>query len=304
MNQIQNKSAYIPLPSAFQLIDIPIQYMHGTVESAHPQGGNPRIVPFFAAYFGGGFVVYCIAVCATPVTIVADMVAGVAECAFCTLKGYSSAEIASLAKKKFLVSPLHQLIFLATATVIPILLTPLLTLRMRLSVVPTNGEFINSIAAYIFFAWPLMYMFTQSTINDLSPEWNHRQFNIFYDRGAHFGHFGRMLKEPEFDTPYLNYMNGQPYIPLDKFIEDNESHISSEIDPNQSTDYNALKSFILKKASAQDFMWNPVANDFSKAKYCKWIRAVESNKNPAYDAEAAFLLKCLYHGRRQIERRR
>src|SRR4051812_10195798 len=47
--------------------------------------------------------------------MVADIMIGVAECAFCTLRGDSLQNVAELAKKKIIISPLHHLILATTS---------------------------------------------------------------------------------------------------------------------------------------------------------------------------------------------
>lgn len=302
MKQIEYKTVYTPLPSAFQLIDAPIHFMHERTRSAQDNLGPRKDIKFLTGWLAG-FPVYCIAVCATPVTIVADMVIGVTECAFCALKGLPSSDIASLAKKKILVAPLHQMIFLIHAIGLGILFCPCVAWQ-RFRLIPNREEVIGAIATYIFLGWPLMYQFTQFYISNLSPEWNHRQFNIFYQTGARFGHFGKPLSD-DYENLYSQYQNERSTqttsTKWQEFVQKETESTSRLLDPEQSEDYNTFKTFILRGSAPESFLIDPNTNEFSKKRYLEWARVTHPDKNPNHHVEAEHLFRCLQEARAQLD---
>src|SRR5271157_5488898 len=100
---------HIPIRSAFTIIEKPLRYCYDNYNPTND--GSTSNVKNYLAYLGG-MAVYPIVVCAAPVTMVADMTIGVAECIFCAIyRRDSLADIATLAKKKLVISPLHHLTF-------------------------------------------------------------------------------------------------------------------------------------------------------------------------------------------------
>jgi hypothetical protein len=106
-----------PIRSAFTIIEKPLRYCYDQYNPTN-DGSYPSVKNCLA--YLGGMAVYPIVVCAAPVTMVADMTVGVAECIFCAVvRRDSLADIASLAKKKLVISPLHHLIFIITSLALP-----------------------------------------------------------------------------------------------------------------------------------------------------------------------------------------
>jgi hypothetical protein len=99
-------TAYIPLPSTFTCVEKPLRYVYDRFDPSH----NNALHMYLA-----GMIVYPLTLCAASVTMVADMAIGVAECTFCTLRGSGLRDVAELAKKKIIISPLHHLIFVTTS---------------------------------------------------------------------------------------------------------------------------------------------------------------------------------------------
>src|SRR3954464_13150716 len=100
-------TAYTPIPSAFTCVEKPLRYVYDRYDPLSPDDAPNMYL--------AGIVVYPLIICATPVTMVADIMIGVAECAFCTLRGDSLQNVAELAKKKIIISPLHHLILATTS---------------------------------------------------------------------------------------------------------------------------------------------------------------------------------------------
>jgi len=106
-----SNSPYLPIRSAFTVIEKPLRFFYARYHTHYDplQSLKDR-------FYLGGMVVYPIVICATPVTMVADVAIGIAECIFCTfVRGDSLRDVAELARKKIVVSPLHHLTFIITS---------------------------------------------------------------------------------------------------------------------------------------------------------------------------------------------
>ncbi len=116
--RIENSNLpYTPIRSAFTVIDKPLRFFYDRY-IPHPEGLNNLKNPYYLR----ATVVYPIIICAAPVTMVADVVIGVAECIFCTIvRGDSLRDVAELARKKIIVSPLHHLTFIISSLAVPAL---------------------------------------------------------------------------------------------------------------------------------------------------------------------------------------
>jgi hypothetical protein len=77
-----------------------------------------------------GMVAYPLVFCATPLTMAADVIMGVAESAFCICRGFKLKDVAELAKKKIIISPIHHLTFLSLSLGLPSII--LLTISLAL----------------------------------------------------------------------------------------------------------------------------------------------------------------------------
>jgi hypothetical protein len=109
---------HTPIRSAFTVIEKPLRFFYDQYEA--PNGNSYR--PKNYLMYLGGMVVYPLVICAAPFSMVADMTIGVAECIFCAIvRRDSLADIADLAKKKLVVSPLHHLTFIITSLALPAL---------------------------------------------------------------------------------------------------------------------------------------------------------------------------------------
>jgi hypothetical protein len=112
-----SKSTYVPIRSAFTVIEKPLRFCYDRYDPDPEDLKKQK-----SRYYLGGMVVYPLVICAAPVTMLADMAIGVAECIFRTLSGDSLRDVAELARKKTIVSNLHNLTFIITSLALPALL--------------------------------------------------------------------------------------------------------------------------------------------------------------------------------------
>lgn len=97
---------YTPIRSSFEFIDFPMHYLHSNLST----NAFPTIKDVFL--YAGSMVVTPIVLCAVPLTITADIVVGIAESAFCLIYRRDGLQaVGAVAKKKMIVSPLHQLTY-------------------------------------------------------------------------------------------------------------------------------------------------------------------------------------------------
>jgi hypothetical protein len=89
----------------------------------------------------GGMAAYPFVFCAAPLTMAADVVTGIAESFFCICRGFKLRDIAQLAKKKIIVSPLHHLTFVAVNLGLPSLL--IITLSLPVLPLPPKQRFLS-----------------------------------------------------------------------------------------------------------------------------------------------------------------
>jgi hypothetical protein len=148
---------YNLLPSAFLFLELPIKCAVNLVFVPPYSKGK------FACGYFMGMVALPIVVCGTPLTIVADMIMGIAE----ARRGKTEEERKSILFKKIVVSPLQQITFavsaLATATAIYLLA--------------------GKIA--VFVAWLFPYVIGRIITYEIPKTINFSQFDIF----NHFNNF-------------------------------------------------------------------------------------------------------------------
>ncbi len=104
-SMILSAATYVPLPSAFYFIEKPMQgaldYKCDTSLKGSVLIKNSKALI--------GFV----SLCCSPVTLVADIIIGIAEIAFASLRGCSNSVLQSIALKKLVASPVQHLVFIA-----------------------------------------------------------------------------------------------------------------------------------------------------------------------------------------------
>ena len=182
---------YQMLPSSFQLAEAPTYIAWQVFQSSeklwNQEAANSsqrlinRSLAILAGVGGyiGGIIALPITLACTPVTIVGDVVVGIAECSFCYYHGLSGNDIKKIAHRKFIASPLQQFIFCSAAisTIVAVNFIFLGGCFLRLAN-PYLAPFALSIL------WTFGYAVGQAAIGKLPSNLNHQSFNIFINAGS------------------------------------------------------------------------------------------------------------------------
>ncbi|MBS0648780.1 MAG: J domain-containing protein [Verrucomicrobia bacterium] len=159
---------YTPFKSAFEILEKPLRYCHDRME---PQDDLTPPSNTDCFMYLGGMVAYPFVFCAAPLTMAADVIMGVVESAFCICRGFKLKDVAELAKKKILVSPIHHLTFLSSSLGLPSII--MLTISLPLPDLSPKRQFLFSCATLfgmglLFFSHPLVDEKSQATaLNNL-----------------------------------------------------------------------------------------------------------------------------------------
>jgi len=153
---LSTSTTYTPFPSAFEIIEKPLRYCHDHIE---PQKDWQAPSNQDCLMYLGGMIAYPFVFCAAPLTMAADIVTGIAESVFCLCRGFKLRDVAQLAKKKIMVSPLHHLTFVAVNLGLPSIL--IITLSLPVIPLPPKQRFLSCCAllaglGVYFFSNPLV----------------------------------------------------------------------------------------------------------------------------------------------------
>lgn len=146
------------LPSIFKISDFPL---HAAYEMATDDSSFRTITGCFL-----GAAVLPVAVAAVPITILADVIVGIAEGSFAAYKKGFTLETRDMFYKKIVVSPVQQLTF-----------------AMTVSSLAWGILKIGKGVPYLFFfeAWIFFYLAGQKMVSKLPDCINQKQLNIFID---------------------------------------------------------------------------------------------------------------------------
>jgi hypothetical protein len=143
------------LPSAFQVINFPVQYAFEQFEAQTDANNSFRALGWYAA----GMIAAPLNTILTPVTIIADPIIGAVEALFAYFQTNPTLSPADIAWKKMVASPIQQIIhFGVTAAGIPFVLVTILF-------------------------WTILEGTSEILISILPDALNHKQINIFYNGG-------------------------------------------------------------------------------------------------------------------------
>lgn len=137
------------LPSAFQIINFPVNRSFELVKS----GGCKA----FAGYLFG-VIALPLNIALTPVTIIADVIIGLAEALFAYTRNNPTCSAGDIAWKKIIASPTQQITYFFVTTLCYI---PVITLLF----------------------WGVVEGFAEAVVSSLPDTLNHNQLNIFYHGG-------------------------------------------------------------------------------------------------------------------------
>ncbi|HSX12353.1 MAG TPA: J domain-containing protein [Rhabdochlamydiaceae bacterium] len=126
----------------------------------------------------GGVVALPITLCSAPFTLVADIVIGVAEIAFCYYHGLEKQELLMIAHRKLVVSPCQHVTYCIGVLAGLLVANQILTKGNLWNL----GFKVNLVVGLIL--WPVGYMFGQMAVGSLPKSINHHCFNIFINGGA------------------------------------------------------------------------------------------------------------------------
>jgi hypothetical protein len=154
------------LPSAFQFIEGPSRSLFDRLSTRPVDFDNTgRDAPTLqdCKYYLGGMVLYPLILCATPLTILSDIVTGIFETGVSLYRGHGLRAAGQVAKKKMIVSPLHQLTFLAANLGASAMGICFLIRRTSLSlgIKPDRFDLIFAAAGFLYFqSFPMVRNYT------------------------------------------------------------------------------------------------------------------------------------------------
>lgn len=148
------------LPSAFQFIEAPAYYSYEKMKSAYL---SEQVVGYFA-----GMIALPIAIAAIPVSLLADMITGVAEVSISLYEKGLTRETKEVFHHALIATPLQQLAFSSAIIAVAWVITNI---------------WIQTIPMCIAILWPIMYFAGQWSVFLLPDTLNHKQTNIFFRGG-------------------------------------------------------------------------------------------------------------------------
>lgn len=188
---------YQLLPSAFQIAECPTYLCWKAMKHADALWNRDeatsgellknRTIAVLAGLGGyiGGMCAVPFTLCCTPVTLLADLVIGACEYAYCLKKGLLQADLDIIKHRKFFVSPCQHLTFcLGAIASLGIIWIPVLA-RMS-PFIPTIGlkaAWMEGFKVSLIF-WTIGYAFGQVAVGQLPQSFNHHSFNIFIGGGS------------------------------------------------------------------------------------------------------------------------
>jgi DnaJ domain len=340
----QSVYTYTPLPSAFQIVETPMRYIHErwmTSMTERSIGSFSKLTTWLvyhdilkdgrdfdrACEFGKNMilqsVIFPIATCGVPLTIVADIVTGFGESIFCTYKGLSYSDVASIAKRKIITAPLNQVVFLTTLLALPAIIagTLLCGLRGTISKLGLAKTAAGAYAISFCLLSNVSYQIAQRSVRILPEFLSHKHFNIFIDGGAE-NEFGEKFVDDIPDTrdywkQYKRARSKQSSQSSDShskthksssststipeffswtdYLGDEFKNISRIIEEKDSPKYKEFKQGIFANKTPRELLEFPTGSEKSKLKktFGSFALALHPDKNLCRAKEAEALFKCL-----------
>lgn len=303
---------YQLLPSAFKIVEYPTHICWQLFSSTSAKLWNQNaadgsekfkncslaILSGVGGYLGG-IAALPVTLCSVPITAIADVVVGVAECAFCLYHGMGRAELLTIAHRKFIVSPCQHLAFC-------------------IGTLAGLGVGYAIICGYTLVPifWTVGYAFGQFSIGILPKNLNHHSYNIMCNGGSgenedkKWADEGESFKEEHFNKNIPSFSNQIPpsfpgssdFPPQStsktewiNFIEKEIPHLSHINDANLSKEYISYKQRLLQKCSPEELLELPA--NFTQAqlrqKYRILALILHPDKNAPRRQEAEALFKVL-----------
>lgn len=326
---------YQLLPSAFRIAELPtyacwkaLKYASSLIEQSNITKDRFECykkrtfsVLLGVSGFLGGMVAYPLMLCSTPVTILADIIIGIAECAFCLYQEVSKEDLLIIAHRKFVVSPCQQLSFLLGSQFggisFAIIIFP--------SFVSSQIAF-TTIAATAFKAsmcfnclfWLFAYSSGQSySLERLPKALNDPSFNIFIESG--FSGYGieQMLHQPGVDpifennplmqtkntyqdqprpNPFPSQSENNVNLNWNNFIANEISELSSINDVNLSQKYIDFKKNMISKVKPEVLLGlsRNFTPDDVRNKFLSLCLILHPDRNQPRIKEATAMFKVLH----------
>lgn len=159
---------YTMLPSAAQLTEWPLHM-------AWEKGCRSENDLYKAIGVLSGALVFPISVACTPLTILADMITGVAEAIFMAYKGAERKDIQELLFKKIVVSPVQQVVNTVSQIFFPCMIA-FVGLAFPVA--------LPFIVVALPLGWSVWKMFGEIGVSSLPDSLNNKRWNIFLDGGT------------------------------------------------------------------------------------------------------------------------
>jgi hypothetical protein len=182
-----NNFQYQLLPSAFKIAECPTYFCWKSIKfseilynrdaASGLERTKNRAIAILAGAGGylGGIIALPITLCSAPITLLADIVIGTAECIFCIYHGLKKEDLSIIAHRKFIVSPCQHLTFCLGA------LTGLGASWLLISAYTLN-PWLGFKSSLLF--WSLGYALGQKAVGMLPKSLNHQSLNIFIGGGS------------------------------------------------------------------------------------------------------------------------
>lgn len=281
---------YEPYPSFFTLAEIPIRKLHDS-QNFRGEISLPNLLM--------RVVVYPLTLCAAALTMLADIILGLAEISFAYYKGCNETVLKSIALKKIIASPIQHLTFIAinaTGCCISALYISLIYKISFISCLPFSG-----------FLTLVTYPISQKAIGAL-PKWARPDgFYIFIDGGANDLDGSKYTQQ--FDKMYQQYKQERTQKRsnlnvtkddwdgvCEKIIKEFSLKEIKKENDSELTGYEQFKNGIIKKIKPQKLL--NLNDNFTekelRSSFKKYSLLLHPDRNPNRIDESNALTKCFF----------
>lgn len=268
-----NNFQYTVLPSASQIGELPLYLAYKALKS-------DNISRAVAGYLVG-FIALPISVAFTPLTILADVITGIAEAIFIAYKGADRKEIQELLVKKIIVCSLQQIL---SATIKTVLFIPFSLM------------------------WTLSYAGGQGVIKTLPESLNHKRMNIFINGGITDKGSDKTWFDEETELTLPSSSHDDAYEAGSKLkarIAEVIASVSRINKAQTSQNYFQFKQKILNQETAQN-IFGFIEGKFTRSdllkRYRELLLIVHPDKNLDSQHEAHLLFLCLQEAFIELDR--
>lgn len=296
---------YQLLPSAFKIAEIPTYICWKSLKLSTSLWNRDavnrweqfknRTIAVLAGTGGylGGIVALPITICLTPLTLLADVIIGIAECVFCIYKGLGKEDLSIIAHRKLIISPCQHLTFCLGA------IAGLGVAQLFVSFYALNPRL--SFKCSLLF-WTMGYACGQTAVGLLPKSLNHQSLNIFIGGGSGEGpdeqekwldgKSTHTYKQPK-SNPSFGIGNDQ--IGWKDFINKEMLSLNRVDDANLPIQYVNFKRRLLNGCNPQHLL--ELSNNFSQRNLNKKYRVlaliIHPDKNEPRQREATALFNVL-----------